>query len=376
MNAGERHDDERIMRLALALGRRHNGRTWPNPSVGAVVAEPASSRIIAQGVTAPGGRPHAEPLALAAAGGAARGATLHVSLEPCSHHGRTPPCVEAILAAGIARVVTALQDPDARVAGRGHAMLRSAGIDVVTGVLSEEAERAHRGHLTRIREGRPAVILKLARTADGFAAAGPGEPRLMISGEGVWARVHLLRAHADAIMVGISTILADDPRLDVRLDGLAGRSPVRIVLDSRLRLPASARLVTSAREHPTWALCADRADGDAEARLRERGVDVIRIAEDRSGRLDLATALRAIAGRGLTRVLCEGGPMLADALGRAGALDEIVLVTGRRRLDRPGVAAVGPALASAVSSMRLVETEIVGDDRIEHFERAPCSPAS
>jgi len=376
VNAGERHDDERIMRLALALGRRHNGRTWPNPSVGAVVAEPASSRIIAQGVTAPGGRPHAEPLALAAAGGAARGATLHVSLEPCSHHGRTPPCVEAILAAGIARVVTALQDPDARVAGRGHAMLRSAGIDVVTGVLSEEAERAHRGHLTRIREGRPAVILKLARTADGFAAAGPGEPRLMISGEGVWARVHLLRAHADAIMVGISTILADDPRLDVRLDGLAGRSPVRIVLDSRLRLPASARLVTSAREHPTWALCADRADGDAEARLRERGVDVIRIAEDRSGRLDLATALRAIAGRGLTRVLCEGGPMLADALGRAGALDEIVLVTGRRRLDRPGVAAVGPALASAVSSMRLVETEIVGDDRIEHFERAPCSPAS
>ena len=175
----------------------------------------------------------------------ARGATLYVSLEPCAHHGRTPPCVDAIIPAGIARVVTALEDPDPRVSGRGHARLRAAGITVTTGVLADEARRSHRGHIRRIRDGRPATTLKLARTADGFASRLDG-PRLMITGEALNARVHLMRAHADAILVGVGTVLADDPLLTVRLPGLEERSPVRVILDSRLRTPPNAQVVTGA----------------------------------------------------------------------------------------------------------------------------------
>ncbi len=240
--------DHRAMRLALALGRRHLGCTWPNPSVGAVVV--ADGRIVGQAATAPGGRPHAEPLALAMAGDAARGATLYVSLEPCSHHGRTPPCTDAAIAAGIARVVTAMEDPDPRVAGRGHALLREAGIAVETGLLREEARRDHRGHVSRVTRGRPSLHLKLARTRDGFAAPSGGE-RLKITGAVADGVVHLWRAHADAIMVGIGTARADDPSLTVRLPGLSDRSPLRIVLDSTLRLTPSTHLVRGARDIPT-----------------------------------------------------------------------------------------------------------------------------
>lgn len=369
--------DRRLMGLALALGRRNLGLAWPNPSVGAVLVR--DGRILSQAVTDPGGRPHAEPVAIAraeAGGEGARGATLYVSLEPCSHHGRTPPCAQAIVAAGVARVVTALEDANPLVAGRGHAILRAAGVAVTTDVLAAEAARDHAGHHRLVREGRPQLTLKLARTADGFAARRDGD-RLHVTGEGANARTHMLRARSDAIMVGVATVLADDPRLDVRLPGLEARRPVRIVLDPLLRIDPSSRLVASADVQPTWIVCTEAAGGGLERRLRESGVEVIRVAEAGDRRVDPAAAFRALGARGLTRVLCEAGPALADALAAAGLVDDMVLITNTRPLGEPGIEAVGPALARVRAGMRPVSSERVGDDLIEVSERIEaCSPGS
>ena len=371
-------EDRRYMGLALALGRRNLGRTWPNPSVGAVLVAgpPGARRILAQGVTQPGGRPHAERVALAEAGEAARGATLYVTLEPCSHHGRTSPCADAVIAAGVAQVVSAIEDPDARVAGRGHARLRAAGIAVTVGVRAGEAARDQRGHLTRVRLGRPALLLKLARTRDGYAAGGEG--RLMISGPLANARVHLLRAHCDAIMVGIDTALADDPELTVRLPGLADRSPMRIVLDSHLRLPVDAKLVRTAGTVPTLVVAGPGAPRAAAAALEAAGAEVLTVAGDEAGRIDLPAALAALGARGLTRICSEGGPTLADALARLDLIDACCLVTGAGRLGAPGLPAVGPALAARLADGldRVAEVR-AGPDLFTHYERSsPCSPAS
>ena len=362
-------DDARFMRLALAIGYRNLGRTWPNPSVGAVLVDPADGRVVATGVTQPGGRPHAERVALAAAGEAARGKTLYVSLEPCSHTGVTPPCADAVIAAGVGRVVTALDDADPRVAGRGHAVLRQAGIALTTGVLAEDAARDHRGHFARVRSGRPFVTVKLAQTADGYAA---GEwSRLVITGEGANARTHMLRAHADAVLVGVSTVLADDPRLDVRLPGLEDRSPARVVFDSRLQTPPTSRLVATASKRPTFILCTPEADREAEARLSDAGAQVVRVAADGRRRLDLAAALRRLCEIGLTCVLCEAGPTLADALARDDLIDEAILITNERPFGGPGLMAVGRHLKASLSgSLRPISDEQVGPDLIRVFERA------
>lgn len=257
--------DERLMRLAIALGERNLGLTWPNPSVGAVVVDDFGDHpvILAQGITQPGGRPHAERMALAAAGERARGATLYVSLEPCSHHGKTSPCADAVVEAGIRRVVSGIEDPDVRVTGQGHQRLRAAGTEVVAGCLAGAAYRAHRGHITRVTKGRPAVTVKLARTTEGFAGSRKGA-RLMITGEIANARVHLMRARADAIMVGVGTVLVDDPLLNVRLPGLEARSPIRVVVDSHLRTPPGARIIRTAREVPTWIVATTTAPAEAE----------------------------------------------------------------------------------------------------------------
>ncbi|WP_133770021.1 bifunctional diaminohydroxyphosphoribosylaminopyrimidine deaminase/5-amino-6-(5-phosphoribosylamino)uracil reductase RibD [Enterovirga rhinocerotis] len=364
------------MGLAIALGRRNNGRTWPNPSVGAVLVDPATNRILAEAATQPGGRPHAEAVAIGQAGDLARGATLYVSLEPCAHHGRTPPCADAIVAAGIGRVVVSMDDPDPRVAGRGHARIAAAGIALTRGVMVDEALRAHRGHFTRIREGRPAVTLKLARTSDGYAARLPGEDRLMISGEGAGHAVHLVRAHADAILVGVDTILADDPRLDVRLPGLADRSPLRVVFDTQLRLPLSSRLVATAGTLRTWVVCGEDADQAAERVLVAEGLDVIRSPLDSGGRLDLRAAMALLGARGLTRVFSEGGPTLADAMARDGLIDDLYIGTASVPLGQPGRPAIGPNLRSSLDrDFRFVESWRIEQDLVEHFERRPCSPA-
>jgi len=368
------------MRAALALGRRHLGATWPNPSVGAVLVrdDPDGPRIVGQGVTQPGGRPHAEAVALEEAGLLAAGATLYVTLEPCSH--RTVrggmPCVEGTMRAGVRRVVSAVEDPNPRIAGLGHALLRSAGVAVRVGVLGEAAARDHRGHFCRVLRGRPAVTLKLARTADGFAARRTG-PRLMITGEATQARVHLLRAHSDAILVGLGTVLADDPMLTVRLPGLETRSPVRVVFDSQLRTPLSCGIARSARRHPTWIVGGLAAGVEAERALTATGIEVMRVETAPGGRLDLAAALGLLAARGITRLFCEGGPALADALAKDDLVEEVILATSPHRLGEAGLPAISPRLADRLGErFRPVTRETLGADRLEIFERIerPCSP--
>lgn len=362
--------DANHMRLALALGRRNLGRTWPNPSVGAVVVAPDSGTILSAAATAPGGRPHAETQALAMAGAAARGATLYVTLEPCSHHGRTPPCSEAILAAGIARVVSALEDPDPRVAGRGHGLLRAAGVAVETGLCRAEAVRDHRGHVTRVTLGRPMLHLKLARTRDGFAA-GAGTERLRITGPVADGAVHLWRAHADAILVGIGTARADDPSLTVRLPGLARRSPLRIVLDSALHLSPASVLARTARDVPVLVLTTRSAPAHARRALESLGVEVVPVAGGADGRIDLPAALAYLGERGLTRLCSEGGPRLAEALAQADLIDAVTLLTGPDPAGpEGGLPALGPVLAGRIATFATAEDLTLGRDRAVTYERS------
>ncbi len=294
------------MRAALALARRGLGNSWPNPAVGCVVVK--DGRVVGRAVTAPGGRPHAEPLALAMAGAAARGATVYVTLEPCCHHGRTPPCTDALIAAGVARVVAATQDRDPRVSGQGLARLREAGIAVEAGLLGAEAEEVNAGFFARVGLGRPLVTLKLAATLDGRIATHGGESR-WITGEAARRAAHALRGRSDAVMVGVGTVVADDPDLTCRIQGFRPTPLVRVVADSHLRTPLTARLVATARETPTWILA--RHDADAERRrvLVGAGVVVLGVAPAGAGvglGVDLVDALRVLAERGITRLLVGG----------------------------------------------------------------------
>jgi diaminohydroxyphosphoribosylaminopyrimidine deaminase/5-amino-6-(5-phosphoribosylamino)uracil reductase len=378
MQVDRSQDDARFMALALALGRRGLGNTWPNPAVGAVVVRhrdgPAAAPVIVgRGWTQPGGRPHAETEALRRAGSAARGATLCVTLEPCSHHGKTPPCTDAIIAAGIARVVSAIEDPSAHVAGRGHALLRAAGIAVDIGCGAEEARRAHAGHIRRVCDHRPHVTLKLAVSADGKAGLAGRKPA-PITGEAARARVHLMRAQNDAILIGIGTALADDPQLTCRLPGMAERSPVRVVLDSDLRLPRAGALARSAGTTPVWVIAGEGAGAEPERALRDDGVEVFRLAAaDRAGgRLDLVAVLRLLADRGITRLMVEGGPTVAAALVAADLVDEAALLRGTGAIGPDGIAALDAMpLAALTASPRLRSRgiETVGGDTIESFER-------
>jgi diaminohydroxyphosphoribosylaminopyrimidine deaminase / 5-amino-6-(5-phosphoribosylamino)uracil reductase len=326
--------------------------------------------IVGRGWTQPGGRPHAEIEALRRAGDAARGATLYVTLEPCSHHGKSPPCADAIVAAGVARVVSAIEDPNPKVAGEGHTRLRAAGITVDIGIGADEACRDHAGHIRRMREGRPQITLKLAVSADGKAGARGRRP-LAITGEAVRDRVHLMRAQSDAIMIGIGTALADNPLLTCRLPGMEKNSPVRIVLDSALRLPLSSRLVRSSHEVPVWVVCGAEASRAAEENLQAAGVVVMRMAE-KQGRLYLAAVLKLVAGRGITRLMVEGGPTLAAALLAADVIDDAVLFRSAKVVGADGIDALdGLPLTALTQSPRLmaVQSEAIGADICEVFSR-------
>jgi diaminohydroxyphosphoribosylaminopyrimidine deaminase / 5-amino-6-(5-phosphoribosylamino)uracil reductase len=361
-------DDTRFMALALMLGRRGLGRTWPNPAVGAVIVK--DGIIVGRGWTQPGGRPHAEIEALRRAGDAARGATLFVTLEPCSHHGKSPPCADAIVAAGLARVVSALEDPNPKVAGRGYARLRAAGIVVETGTGAEEARRDHAGHIRRMRDGRPHVMLKLAVSADGKAGR-PGRMPLAITGAAARDRVHLLRAQSDAIMVGIGTVLADDPLLTCRLPGMEKNSPVRVVLDTRLRLPPASRLAQSAGEVPVWVMTGSLGSSAAEHILAAKNIDIMR-APVSGERVDLSAALMLLADRGITRLMVEGGPTLAAALLGADLIDEVVLFQSPKVVGADGIDALaGLPLTALTQSPRLtpVGSEGIGPDICEVFMR-------
>jgi diaminohydroxyphosphoribosylaminopyrimidine deaminase / 5-amino-6-(5-phosphoribosylamino)uracil reductase len=359
-------DDARFMVLALALGRRGLGNTWPNPAVGAVIVK--DGVIVGRGWTQAGGRPHAEVEALRWAGTAARGGTLYVTLEPCSHHGKSPPCADAVISAGIARVVSAIEDPNPDVAGQGHARLRAAGITVDVGLGAEEARHDHAGHIRRMRDGRPNVLLKLAISADGKAGAAGGKP-IAITGEAVRERVHLLRAQNDAIMIGIGTALADDPMLTSRLPGLDKRSPVRVVADSMLRLPIGSRLVQTARQTPLWVLAGPKAPAQAADALRALGAEVIPV-EEQNGGLSLAAVLKLLAARGITRLMVEGGPTLAGALLAADLVDEAVLFHSDKAVGMEGIEALDKeAWAHLVQHLDCVAKTSIGSDHEEIFRR-------
>jgi diaminohydroxyphosphoribosylaminopyrimidine deaminase/5-amino-6-(5-phosphoribosylamino)uracil reductase len=359
--------DQRFMALALTLGRRGLGNAWPNPAVGAVVVKDG---VVGRGWTQPGGRPHAEVEALRRAGEAARGATLYATLEPCSHHGKTPPCVDAIIAAGIARVVSALEDPNPEIAGQGHARLTSQGIAVTTGVGAEDARRAHAGHIRRVRDGRPHVTLKLAVSVDGKAGLAGRKPAA-ITGEAARERVQLMRAMNDAVVTGIGTVLADDPQLTCRLTGMDRRSPVRVVLDSTLRMPARSTLAASATRTLDWVFVDEKAKPEHEADLTAAGVEVLRV-PGVNGCLDLTAVLRGLAVRGITRVMVEAGPILSAAFLNADLVDEAALFSSPNPLGVGIDALEGLPLTALTQSskLRLVGSEQVGVDRLDLFERA------
>jgi diaminohydroxyphosphoribosylaminopyrimidine deaminase/5-amino-6-(5-phosphoribosylamino)uracil reductase len=363
--------DQRFMALALTLGRRGQGRTWPNPAVGAVIVK--DGVIVGRGWTQPGGRPHAEVESLRRAGDAARGATLYVTLEPCSHFGKSPPCADAVIAAGIARVVSAIEDPNPEVAGKGHARLRAAGVVVEVGLGAAEAARDHAGHFRRIRDKRPHVILKLAVSSDDRIAAAGHRP-VAITGDAARSRVHLLRAQSDAILVGIGTVLADDPLLTCRLPGMEAQSPVRVVLDRALRLPGSSRLVHSAREVPLWVMTSNLAEAPAAMKLGAAGAQVIRVAATSAPPgLDLLAALHALAEKGVTRLLVEGGSRVASSFAAADLVDEMWLLRSANSIGADGVPALDALPLSAITQspqLKVRASEMLQNDTLTIYERA------
>lgn len=363
------------MAAALALAARGLGNVYPNPAVGCLVVQPdgALGRVVGRGWTQPGGRPHAETEALKRAGKEAKGATAYVTLEPCAHHGETPPCAEALVAAGIARAVVAIEDPDPRVGGRGIARLRDAGIEVTTGILAAEARELNAGYFLRVTEGRPLVTWKAATTLDGRIATHTGDSQ-WITGETAREMAHGYRANHDAVMVGIGTALADDPKLSCRLPGLAGRSPIRIVVDGRMHLPLTSQLVVTAHMIPTWLVIMEGGDADRREAFRECGLEVIEVGEGPDNNIDLAEGLESLAERGLTRVLVEGGSRVLGALLRARLIDRVLWFRSPRLIGGDGVPAAAPlgvdSLADTPTFERVKVAE-AGGDLLETYVRKP-----
>ena len=362
-------DDARFMLLAFTLGRRNLGHTWPNPAVGSVIVK--DGIILARGWTQIHGRPHAEIEALRRAKKTAQGlqgATLYVTLEPCSHHGKTPPCADAIIKAGIARVVSALEDPNPEVAGKGHEKLRGKGIAVDIGLGADEARRIHVGHITRIQKARPFVTLKLALSKDGKVGLAGRKP-VAITGEPARSRVFQLRARSDAILVGIGTVLADNPHLTCRLPGMDEHSPVRVVLDAQLRLPLATAVVATVRETPTWVFTARKPSTIAEEILQQKGCKVFRV-DERNGKLDLEAVLKILAEQGITRLMVEGGPTVAASFVGADLIDEAVLLRADKIIGEGGIDALeGMALGALTEHLQSRGSEQLGADTLETFER-------
>jgi diaminohydroxyphosphoribosylaminopyrimidine deaminase/5-amino-6-(5-phosphoribosylamino)uracil reductase len=379
--------DRHMMDVALHLARRGLGTTAPNPAVGAVVADPATGELIARGWTQPGGRPHAETEALKRAGARAQGATLYVTLEPCAHFGRTPPCADAAVAAGIARVVVGVGDPDPRTHGDGIARLEAAGIAVEVGLRGEEARWVTLGHILRITERRPFVQLKMALAADGSVPRGAGGQPLMVTSPQARALAHRLRAETDAILVGAGTARDDDPELTCRLPGLAGRSPVRVVLSRTLDLSPNLKLVRTAREVPTWIFAGGEADPDRVCTLEAAGVRVFSFplppglpheGGGEGGAWPLADMLAQLAGEGVTRLLVEGGAAVWRAFAQAGLADEVVLfqagAAAGRRDDAEQAAALALSHAPGLD-LAPAGTHLIGPDRVTTFRVRRAGPA-
>jgi diaminohydroxyphosphoribosylaminopyrimidine deaminase/5-amino-6-(5-phosphoribosylamino)uracil reductase len=350
------------MGMALSLGRRGLGRVWPNPNVGCVIVK--NGRVIGRGWTADGGRPHAEALALN--GVDATGATVYVTLEPCAHHGKTPPCADALIAAGVSRVVIAIGDPDPRVAGKGIAKLRAAGVEVATGVRDAEANADLAGFLLRITQRRPFVTLKLASSFDGRIATSSGESK-WITGPLARRAVHSMRANHDAVLVGAGTVRADDPTLTVRDIGLT-RQPVRIVASESLDFDATA-LLAGLSDAPLWLCHGPKVDA---ASWEARGAMTIACGIS-NGRVDPVDMMMKLADAGLTRIFCEGGGTLAASLLHAGLVDEVVGFTAGLMIGSDGTASVGAMGLDKLGDapkFTLSETRQIGPDLLHRWARA------
>lgn len=359
-------DDARYMALALALGRRGLGNTWPNPAVGAVIVK--DGVVVGRGWTQAGGRPHAEVEALRHAKKAARGGTLYVTLEPCSHEGKSPPCADAVIKAGIKRVVSALEDPNPEVAGQGHERLRAKGIAVDVGLAADVARWAHAGHIMRVSEGRPHVTLKLAISADGKVGAAGRKP-VAITGDVARERVFQMRAQSDAILVGIGTVLADNPQLTCRLPGMEERSPIRVVLDPKLQLPMASALVATVRERPTWVFCARSTSDIAQEILEQKGCRVFRVDDDQ-GKLDLDGVLKTLAEEGISRLMVEGGPTVAVSFVAADKVDEAALIYSDKLIGDDGIPPLeGMMLDVLTERLHARGSEKLGADTLESYGR-------
>lgn len=348
----------------MRIAQRGLGRVAPNPAVGCVIVK--DGRILGRARTADGGRPHAETQALFQAGTGAKGATAYITLEPCAHTGKTPPCANALIAAGIARVVCALPDPDTRVAGRGFEMLRAAGIVVDTGLMAEDAAALNAGYLKHRQFGLPFLTLKLATSLDGRIATQTGESR-WITGPAARQYLHLMRSQHDAVLIGAGTARSDDPMLDIRLQGYAGPHPARVVVSHGLDIPLQGRLMASAHEIRTILLCADNCPQPQRDRFTEMGAEVISCTPQQP-----ETALRKLAERGLTRVLCEGGGMLAASLIKAQLVDEFAIFTAGLALGATGRAAIGPLDIDAMADhprFQLHSTQRIGADVLTCWQR-------
>ncbi len=365
--------DAAAMRAALTLARRGLGRVWPNPAVGCVLVRPdLGHRVVGRGWTQPGGRPHAETEALKRAATLARYATAYVTLEPCNHRGETGPCTEALIAAGVERCVVAVADPDPRVAGTGLARLKAAGVAVTENVCADEAREINAGFFMRVVEGRPLFTLKTATTLDGRVATAKGESK-WITGEGARAFAHGMRADHDAVMVGIGTALADEPELTCRLPGLEDRSPLRIVLDSRLLLPAASPLATTARRVPVWLYAGADADAAKRRALEAAGVVVIDAETGADGRPDLGWVAKDLGRRGLTRVLVESGGRLAAALVKRDLIDRIAWFRAPKLIGGDGLGAVDAFGISGLAEAPAFALESIADagvDVLETYHRA------
>lgn len=368
--------DSPHMRAALAFARRGLGTTWPNPSVGCVIVR--DGRVVGRGTTAPGGRPHAEPIALGMAGEQAKGATVYVTLEPCCHWGRSAPCTEALIEARVARVVIAATDPDDRVNGQGLAKLEAAGIAVEAGLLEAEARETLIGFTSRITHGRPMVTLKLASTLDGRIASHGGESQ-WITGTPARRLAHAMRGRHDAVMVGVGTVLADNPDLTCRIPGFRPTPNVRIVADSHLRTPLTSRLLATASEVPTWFLLREGTNLSREEAFVDVGATLIKIPGSPAG-VNLVAAFQALGTAGLTRVLVEGGGQLAAALLRADLVDRIAWFHAPAVMGGdgwPAVQAFGVETLDQMPRFRRDCESVIGHDMLSEYTRqAPCSPAS
>ncbi len=362
-------DDLNHMRAALVLARRGLGTTWPNPSVGCVLVR--DGRVVGRGYTGSHGRPHAEPTALSMAGEAARGATAYVTLEPCCHWGQTPPCTDALIGAGVTRVVIATLDPDKRVDSQGVARLREVGIAVEHGLLEQEARDDLEGFFLRVGHARPMVTLKLATTLDGKIATSSGESQ-WITGSEARRVAHVLRGRHDAVLAGVGTVMADDPELTCRIPGYRPTPVVRVIVDSHLRTSLTGRLARTAGEAPLWFLVRDGVDAHRRKVFEDLGATVIDVKSGEAG-IDMADGMRALASAGLTRVLAEGGGQVAASLVRAGLVDRIAWFHAPSVMGGDGWPAVqGFGIDKLALMPHFIRHRVIplGDDMLTEFKRA------